>query len=157
MAEHLFVLAGAMTLGMALSGLAADVARRYRIGLIAVMAAGIGIFMAIQVAIVLEAVSAALVIWALFGLFSNVNALAYAALSQHFPSELTGRAITGFNVLLFGAAFAVQYAIGAVIEQWPTTAAGGYANQGYQAAFAGLLALQLAAYVWFAWPRRKAG
>ncbi len=96
-------------------------------------------------------------IWALFGLFSNVNALAYAALSQHFPSELTGRAITGFNVLLFGAAFAVQYAIGAVIEQWPTTAAGGYANQGYQAAFAGLLALQLAAYVWFAWPRRKAG
>ena len=60
-------------------------------------------------------------------------------------------------MLLFSAAFAVQYAIGAVIEQWPTTAAGGYANQGYQAAFAGLLALQLAAYVWFAWPRRKAG
>jgi MFS family permease len=155
-AEHLLVMAGAMTLGMALSGLAADVARRYRIGLIAVMAAGIAVFMAIQVAIVLEAVSAALLVWALFGLFSNVNALAYAALSQHFPSEVTGRAITGFNVLLFSAAFFAQYAVGAVIEQWPANATGGYASEGYQAAFAGLLALQLAAYVWFVWPRGKA-
>jgi hypothetical protein len=116
-AEHLLVLAGAMTLCMALSGLATEFARRYRIGLIAVMAAGIGVYMSIQVVIVLEAISAALVIWALFGLFSNVNALAYTVLSQHFPSEVTDRAITGFNVLLFSAAFAAQYAIGAVIEQ----------------------------------------
>jgi MFS family permease len=154
-ADHLFALTAAMTVGMVMSGLVADVAARFRIGLRAVMAMGIVIFMAVQVAIVLEVTSTAYLVWALFGLFSNVNALAYAALSQHFPVEFSGRANTGLNMLLFVAAFAAQYAIGGVIELWPATASGGYANEGYQTAFGGLLAIQAAAYLWFVWPRRS--
>jgi uncharacterized membrane protein YbjE (DUF340 family) len=56
---------------------------------------------------------------------------------------------TALNLLVFVAAFAAQWSIGAVIERWPISASGGYAPAGYRAAFAGMLILQIAAMGWY--------
>ena len=153
-ADHLLVLAGAMTLGMLMTGVLVELGRRVNVSPLWVIGLGVGVFLLVQVAILLEAVQAPYVVWALFGLFSNMNALAYAVLSQYFPASYSGRSNTGLNVLLFSAAFAAQYAIGAVIGLWPAAAAGGYAPESYQAAFGMALAIEVAAFLWFLWAGR---
>jgi hypothetical protein len=62
---------------------------------------------------------------------------------------MTGRANTALNLLVFIAAFALQWGIGVVLDQWPRTPQGGYAPQGYQVAFTILWLLQLAGAGWF--------
>ena len=52
-------------------------------------------------------------------------------------------------MLVFIAAFAIQWAIGAVINLFEITAANTYDPSGYKAAFAGLLACQAACLAWF--------
>jgi hypothetical protein len=85
----------------------------------------------------------------LFGFFGTSGILPYAALSQSFPLRLSGRVNTALNLLVFLAAFAAQWGIGAIIAQWPVTQSGGYAPAGYQVAFATLLIIQLATILWF--------
>ena len=62
---------------------------------------------------------------------------------------MTGRANTALNLLVFIAAFGLQWGIGMVLDQWPRTPQGGYAPRGYQVAFAILWGLQLAGAGWF--------
>lgn len=154
-ADHLLVMAGAMTVGMVMSGVLAELGRRVGLSAMTVMGLGVGVFVLTEVAILLEVTGAAYAVWGLFGLFSNMNVLAYAALSQYFPASLSGRSNTALNVLLFGSAFAAQYAIGAVIDLWPVTAAGGYAPESYQAAFGMAMATQVLALLWFVWAGRR--
>src|SRR5690606_9556554 len=75
--------------------------------------------------------------------------LTYAVLSQHFTAALAGRVNTALNLLVFIAAFAGQWGVGAVIDRWPPTPAGGYAAAGYRTAFGLLLVLQMSAAAWF--------
>jgi hypothetical protein len=53
------------------------------------------------------------------------------------------------NLLIFSAAFATQYFIGAIIELFPTTASGGYAVEGYQLGFGLCLAAQTLGLIWY--------
>ena len=62
---------------------------------------------------------------------------------------MTGRVLTGINVLVFTFSFLGQWSTGAIIDLWPPTADGGYAPEGYTAAFSILLGLQVLALVWF--------
>ncbi len=71
-------------------------------------------------------------------------------LSQSFPPKLAGRVITGLNLLVFSAAFLVQWGIGAVIDLWPVSESGGYAPIAYQAAFGVILAFQVVTFIWYA-------
>lgn len=153
-AIHLFVLAASMTTGMVTGGLVADLMGRLGVGLTWVMGVGILVFMLAQAAIVLEVAPTGIWPWVLFGLSANMMTLAYPLLTRHFPLEYAGRAITGLNVLVFGGAFAAQFAMGAIIDMWPLAADGGYANAAYQAAFATALALEVVAFVWFLVPGR---
>ena len=66
-----------------------------------------------------------------------------------FPPAYAGRANAGLNVLSTGSAFALQYAIGAVINLWPRNALGGYDPQAYAWAFGLVLGAQVAALLWF--------
>ena len=52
-------------------------------------------------------------------------------------------------LLVFVAAFAGQWAIGAIIGLWPVDADGGYAVAGYRAGFAVLFGLQVLTLIWF--------
>lgn len=148
-ARQLMVMALALSLGSMFGGVIADGMRRFGIGVTTVAAGASALFMAAQLGIVLGLTGASASLWAVFGATFNVVTLNYAALSQHFPASYAGRANTGMNVLSTGSAFALQYAIGGVIDLWPRAAGGGYDPRAYAWAFGLVLALQCAAFAWF--------
>ena len=76
-------------------------------------------------------------------------------LSSHFGAGQSGRATTAINLVLFLFAFGAQYAIGAIIDLFPTDATGGYDPRGYQVGFGAFLAAQLLALVWYLLGRRS--
>jgi MFS family permease len=94
-------------------------------------------------------------IWVLFGLTANIAAISYAIVPAYFPLAFAGRANTALNLVVFGFAFLTQYLMGAVIDHWPRTAAGGYAPEGYFAAFGGGFALVVVTLAWYVVPLRQ--
>jgi hypothetical protein len=57
--------------------------------------------------------------------------------------------------LIFLSAFTAQWGIGAIINMWPKTAAGGYAVEGYQAAFTVMVVIQFLSLMWYGVYRRE--
>jgi hypothetical protein len=110
---------------------------------------GMLLFMVVQALLMAAPVSWAMGLWVLFGFFGTTGVIAYPALAMRFPPQLAGRVSTGLNVIVFIAAFAAQWGIGAVIALYPVAAAGRYAPQGYQASFAILLAVQAVCLAWY--------
>ncbi len=155
-ALSLLVVAFAFLLGILLSGVVADLLGRLGVDLLDVMMGGLLAFLACQVAIVLQWVALGPVVWFVFGMTGQVAILAYPRLAQHFGTSHSARAHTAMNLLIFGCAFGAQYAIGAIIDLWPETPAGGYDSRGYQVGFGVFLGLQLLALVWYFLPRRGA-
>jgi predicted MFS family arabinose efflux permease len=148
-AQVLLMIAAAMVTGFILMGAVAERLSRLGIKPIYVAVAGMVAFIITQSLLILEATSWARPLWGLFGIFGTTGIIPYAVLSQSFPVYLSGRVNTGVNLLVFICAFAAQWGIGAIINLWPGTAAGGYAPPGYQAGFAMMLGLQLMALLWF--------
>jgi predicted MFS family arabinose efflux permease len=148
-ARVLFLIAGAMVLGFIFLGGVAQ--RLSRIGIKPLYSAvfGMTVFICIQVLIILGPAAWYLPIWILFGFFGTTGIIAYAALSQSFPAKLSGRVNTGLNLLVFVAAFAGQWGIGAIIDLWPVKADGAYAAAGYQGGFAVVLIAQIIGLIWY--------
>jgi MFS family permease len=86
-------------------------------------------------------------ILAVYGFTAISASLAYALLTPLFPPEMTGRANTASNVLMFGVAFLFQWAVGAVLRFYPVTD-GRYSPEGYAMAFGILGGLQVLALAW---------
>lgn len=63
---------------------------------------------------------------------------------------MAGRVNTSMTLMWMMGAFVVQTGMGVVIDQFPIAASGGYAAQGYGTSFAILIALQVAALLWYA-------
>ncbi|MCC8999998.1 MAG: MFS transporter [Candidatus Contendobacter sp.] len=120
---------------------------------LAVAAVGMALFMGVQWALLFK-LGPMLLLWVLFGFIGVVGTLTYAILTQAFPPALAGRVNTALNVLVFVAAFAGQWGMGAIINCWPVS--NGYAEPGYQWAFGLALAAQLATWIWLllGWRRR---
>jgi MFS family permease len=148
-AESLQWIAVAMVAGFIGLGMLAKRLARVGISVLTTAVTGMGLFMAAQAAIILGMGEHSILIWICFGFFGTSGIIAYASLSQSFPSHLSGRVTTGVNLLVFLVAFAGQWAIGAIIELWPINADGSYALAGYQAGFAVMLAAQVLCLVWF--------
>ncbi len=148
-ARVLLMIAVAMVTGFILMGAAAERLSRLGIKPIVIAVAGMTAFMITQGLLTLEVTSWSRTLWVLFGIFGTTGIIPYAVLSQSFPLHLSGRVNTGVNLLVFIAAFSAQWGIGAIINLWPGTAAGGYAPAGYQAGFAMILCLQVIALLWF--------
>lgn len=148
-ARVLLAVAVAMVAGFIFTGAVAERLSRMGIKPIAVAVAGMSAFIVVQALLILEVTSWTHTLWIMFGIFGTTGILPYAVLSQSFPLHLSGRVNTALNLLVFVAAFAAQWGIGAIINLWPETAGGGYAPPGYQAAFAMMLLLQLVSLLWF--------
>jgi hypothetical protein len=97
----------------------------------------------------LQSTSAASLVWVVFGMFGSGGVLSFPWLSRYFGVSFAGRASTALNFIIFSTAFLVQYMIGAIIDLWPTTPAGAYPPQAYQAGFGLFLGLQVLALVWY--------
>ena len=149
-ANHLFYMAAAFLFGILFTGAVADWFARRGVSLLAVMLGFQLMYLVAQAGIVAQWTEYALILWLVFGMSGQVAILAYPWLSSYFGSELSGRAHTAVNLLIFACAFIAQYTIGAIIELYPAPAGGGYPAKSYTTAFGAFLVIQVAALVWFA-------
>jgi sugar phosphate permease len=148
-AHVLFWVAVAMIAGFILLGSLAERLSRVGVSVLATSVIGMSLFMVVQLMVASGWVAWVLPMWVLFGFFGTSGIIAYAALSQRFPVQLSGRVTTSVNLLVFVAAFIGQWAIGAIIGHWPVGAEGNYALAGYRTAFFVMLVLQAMALIWF--------
>lgn len=84
---------------------------------------------------------------ALFCVTSTVVALALPAVGMAFPSELAGRALSAFNLVIFAGVFVIQWGIGLTVDAF--LAGGLGAADAFRAALAVFGASSVAAYGWF--------
>jgi len=148
-AETLMWMAVAMTGGFIILGAAAERLSRRGFPAMTTAACGMFVFMALLLVVIFEPTRWAVAVMILFGFFGTSGVLPYALLSQSFPPHLSGRANTALNLIVFMAAFVIQWGMGAVIGQWPVSEAGGYSAAGYRAAFSIMLGLQVILFLWF--------
>jgi MFS family permease len=154
-ANYLLLIQIGFLAGLVSLGVMTDVLRRSRIQAVHVFGAGVGAFILLQVPLALGFTGALGVLWSMFGLMSASVYFAYAVLTKEFPPEVTGRAITAMNFLVFVAAFVCQWGVGGIIEAFPRTPAGGYPPEAHATALGIMLALQGLSYLYFVWPRRS--
>ncbi len=153
-ADYLFWIALGMAVGYAGMGVVADRLARFRVPTATVaLAATIGL-LATQAAIIVLPPALGAPLWVLFTFLGSSNVLWYSALYQSFPVEMAGRAATALNVFVFLGIFACQWGVGVVVDFWPRDAAGAYPAEAYRAAFAVLLAVELAGIGWYLLKRR---
>ncbi len=85
--------------------------------------------------------------WALYCVTCSCVTLSQPALGLAFPAALAGRALSGFNLVLFFGVFTVQWGIGVLIDRLKD--AGVQEVTAYQGALPVLLACCVASYGWF--------
>ena len=145
-AHHLLLMGGGMLAGFL--GIAFGVAPLARCGLkpLRLLQGGMGIGLLATLLIVLGAAPGE-PLWFIFGLVFSVGNLAYALLQAHFSPALAGRVNTALNLMVFVGAFAIQWGFGAMVDL--LQAAGHTLRAAYQISFGGLLAVQVASWLWF--------
>jgi predicted MFS family arabinose efflux permease len=137
------MVAGHLTMGNLASRLErAGIAPSYLVGI------GIGVAILVHTSLVVGYSGMQSLIWLLFGFLGTAGTVNFAILSQAFPVSMAGRANTALNLMVFVAAFLVQWGIGIVINLYPT-GGGSYASEGYTFAFGVTTVLQAVALFWF--------
>ncbi|OKO92435.1 arabinose ABC transporter permease [Bradyrhizobium sp. NAS80.1] len=112
------------------------------------------LFIVAELALILRVPLPSVLPWSVVAMVGTATVVSFAVIADYFPPELAGRANGALNVLHFGWAFLAQYTTGLVLEQWPSED-GHRSVQAYQVAFGLNVALQIAAFVWFALPWRR--
>lgn len=147
--RHLLVMALALGIGGLWLGWAADHWRR-RGGAPEVLLVGIAVLSILaQLALIFELPVPPYVSWSVVAVTGAATVLSYSILGGYFPKEISGQANGALNLLHVGAAFAVQAAIGLIVDRWPSTSRE-EAIEGYRAALSMMAIAQLAALAWFA-------
>jgi MFS family permease len=85
--------------------------------------------------------------WALFCVTSSFLSLAQPAVGMAFPPALAGRALSAYNLVIFGGVFVVQWSIGLLVDGF--AAAGLDTVDAFRAAMAVFLVTCIGAYLWF--------
>ena len=136
-------------------GMITEWAGRRGIAPLDVAAAGIAIFLLVQAAFVLNYKPSFQLLSVLFTLVGTITGIEYAIIAQSMPRELTGRAATCLNLLIFIGAFVVQAGFGLLVGLWPLDDAGQVQAMAYRMAFAVLVLVQLPGLVGFVRRRRR--
>ncbi len=108
-----------------------------------VAAAGITLFVVVQAAMVLNYAPGFQLLSVLFTLVGSVTGIEYTIVAQQMPGELTGRASTCLNLLIFIGAFLVQAGFGQLIGMWQPDRSGHLPANAWRIAFGVLVLLQL--------------
>ena len=135
--------------GSAASGLVARRVEKLGIGLYHFSGLLLALLVVVQFLILVGAPLPQSVFWAAYGFLGGTNILIYAVLVETFPRTMLGRVGTTFNMLVFFLIFAFQNAIGWVVELWQPVAPGVYPAQAHIVAWGLVLALQVAAGIWY--------
>ena len=143
------VIFGAIAVGMI-----TEWAGRRGIASLDVAAVGVLLFVLVQVAFVLNWKPSLQLLSVLFTLVGTITGIEYAIVAQSLPRELTGRAATCLNLLIFIGAFVVQAGFGQVVGLWHPDAGSHYPALAYRVAFGVLALLQVPGLVLYFLRRR---
>ncbi|WFU75432.1 MFS transporter [Bradyrhizobium sp. CB2312] len=149
--RQLFMMSIVLCGGAWLFGMTVHCIKRKGIGAETILAMVALLFIAAELALILRAPLPSILPWSVVAIVGTATVVSFAAIADYFPSELAGRANGALNVLHFGWAFSAQYATGLILEQW-STEDGHRSVLAYQVAFGLNVAVQIAAFVWFALP-----
>lgn len=89
---------------------------------------------------------------ALFCVGTTFASLAQPAIGMAFPAALAGRALSAYNLVIFGGVFVVQWGIGLLIDGFAALGLGQVDS--HRAAFAVFLACSAASYAYFLLAKR---
>jgi MFS family permease len=145
----LFWVAISMVAGFILLGHLAEWLSRKHVGVTITAVIGMTAFIGIQLLLLLNPAGWTFALWLAFGFLGTSGVIAYSALSQAFPVHLSGRVTTTLNLLVFVAAFAGQWAIGAIIGLFPTDTGQTLTASGFNAGFGLLVLLEFAGLVYY--------
>lgn len=147
-ATGLTVMAAAMAVGFLSMGMIADRLARFGIKTETVGGFGMMVFWLGLVAMALGWTGAPLVLMAVMGFSGTSSSLMYAVVTRAFGTHMAGRATTSLNLVMFMAAFALQWGLGEVIGRWPKGPAG-WPPEAFSAALAIPAVLTALAFLWF--------
>jgi len=146
----LYLSMAAVIFGAIAVGMLTEWAGRRGIEPIRVAAAGVALFVLVQLGFVLNWRPSYQLLSVLFTLIGTITGIEYAIVAQSLPATLTGRGATCLNLLIFLGAFAVQAGFGLLVGCWRPNVLQQYPAQAYQVAFAVLVLLQLRGLLLFA-------
>jgi len=108
---------------------------------------GVPISLAVLAANIAAGPSAGWLGWALFCMSCSVLGLAQPAVGMAFKPSLAGRAMSGYNLMIFSGVFVVQWGIGLLIDVFAAMGLAQVAS--FQAAMGVLLCCCIASYGYF--------
>jgi len=152
---HLLLMAIGLSAAALILGTAGDRLRRRGVSLSTTFAFATGLALLAQLALILRWPVPAWLPWIAIAGMGAGTVLSYAIVTELFPKSASGRANGALNLLHIGSAFAVQVAVGFIVELWPVEA-GRHPPVAYQTALGINLALQAVAFLWFVRPKRRA-
>ena len=148
-ANILFISTIMMTIGTTSLGVITDYLRKFNISPVGVMGGALLVFIIPLTIITFGLIPKAIWPWVVLSITSLAATLAYAGLSQHFPTSYAARASTAINLICFLMAFVAQYAIGFIMQIIEPGKQSGYSIKAYQAGFGLFLGLIMIYYVIF--------
>lgn len=154
-ADVLLVMAIGFVIGSLTTGWIADRAQRHGVSIELVVGCSFLVFALSQVLVIVHAPITPFLPWFLFGFAGQAGNLGYATLAAHFGTGAAGRAQSTANLILFAAAWILQWGIGAVLDRFRGPAEGAVGPAGYQLAFGLILALQVLAVLWYLRAKRR--
>jgi len=89
--------------------------------------------------------------WALFCISSTFVSLAQPAVGMAFPPALAGRALSAYNLVIFGGVFVMQWGIGLLIDGFRGAGLGEVSS--FRSALAVFLACNVISYGYFLWAK----
>jgi len=127
-----------------------------RAALAKVVAWGTAAVVALEVVIAFNTAPEWWWLWIVFATAATVYTLVQPRVGLAFPPELAGRALTGFNLIIFSWMFLSQWGFGVAIDLIRAT--GVAEDQAFRRALLGLAALHgVCLLVFMGWPRRWGG
>jgi MFS family permease len=111
------------------------------------IALGLPISFVVLLAIIVAGPAAGAWAWALFCISSTFVSLAQPSVGMAFPPTLAGRALSAYNLVIFGGVFVVQWGIGLLIDGFK--AAGLPEVSAFRAAMGVFLVCSVLSYVYF--------
>jgi MFS family permease len=144
----------AVIFGAIAVGMVTEWAGRRGIAALDVAGFGVAVFVLVQALLVLNYAPSFQLLSVLFTLVGTITGIEYAIVAQTMPKELTGRAATCLNLLIFIGAFLVQAGFGQLIGLWTPDRASHYPALAYRVAFGVLVLFQLPGLVRYFLQRR---
>ena len=150
----LYLSMAAVIFGAIFVGMVTEWAGRRGIKPLDVAGVGIALFVLVQLGMVFNYAPSYQTLSVMFTLIGTITGIEYAIVAQSMPPNLTGRAATCLNLLIFIGAFLIQAGFGQVLAVWSPNLSNQYPPMAYRVAFGILVMLQLPGLLGFALNRR---